>query len=331
MNINYGERALLLNYSTCYIERFIILDNPKFKDEETVNSFIASINKTLNRCIQELNIKIEGRTLPFMKVKKIIKEQDKIRIIISSLDSNNLLRDLDELDDFDIKKTSFLIKFIKLGPQRIITGSKERDINAEMLMDLESQVAAAVDIFLDIAMFHSYSFLDNMDLSAKKQFNKSKYEYFLNHNLNSYYRIEENSSPKFLSLAFAARTDIKKINLDKYVQLWNDLIEELYPSAIHAMPTPMEQIKKHRDLEMIDKRYSNERFWKKYSKGDYLLLRINRAPRMNKRKQQIADYFGIPKFHLGAIKIVPCHEYFNPFIKKQIDEHYVSAFKIVVT
>ena len=42
--------------------------------------------------------------------------------------------------------------------------------NAKMVIDKEDQLSAAVDIFLDIAMFNSYSFLNEMPHEEKVMF-----------------------------------------------------------------------------------------------------------------------------------------------------------------
>ena len=72
-----------------------------------------------------------------------------------------------------------------------------------------------------------------------------------------------------------------------------------------------------------------EVFWKKYS-GPSLLLRINSKPNTNERERILCNYFGITEFNVGEVKIVPLSEYYNPYLKQQIDELIVSAFKVIV-
>lgn len=69
--------------------------------------------------------------------------------------------------------------------------------------------------------------------------------------------------------------------------------------------------------------------WRDY-KGDYLLLRINKEPNTNSEKNKIINYFGLTEFNVGDTKIVTINEYFNPFIRKLINELVISAYKIVV-
>lgn len=61
-----------------------------------------------------------------------------------------------------------------------------------------------------------------------------------------------------------------------------------------------------------------------------MLLRINRGPHTNERREIISDYFGIETFSVGAVKLVPLNEYYMPFVNTQMRELYISAFKIIV-
>ena len=222
MGINYGERALLEQYSNNSIIRYVIVDNPKMSDEEK-NTFITRINRRLNYMIQTINIEVTGRTLPFIKIRRVVIENnDKLRIIINEMESSKTLKDYEVLEP---EKISHLINFRRNTSQRII---KVCDSfipgDAKMLIDVESQCAAAVDIFLDIAMFHSYSFLDQMALESKKEFNEAKFKHFIDKNYNCFYDIEKDNLPAFLSFAFAARTDINDFDLYFYCQCWDDFI-----------------------------------------------------------------------------------------------------------
>ena len=58
-----------------------------------------------------------------------------------------------------------------------------------MIVSPINQIAAAVDIFLDIAMYNSISFLRNKDLDFKKSFSKLKYDYARIKKWDSYFDI----------------------------------------------------------------------------------------------------------------------------------------------
>ena len=60
-------------------------------------------------------------------------------------------------------------------------------------------------------------------------------------------------------------------------------------------------------------------------------MRINKKPKSKDKRAEIINYFGIPKFHLGAIKIVDLEQYHNPRLNGYLKNGYVSAFKVVVT
>lgn len=330
MKIDYGEIALLINYSMYYIERYIIMDNPKLKNNEDIDKFIKTINKSLNKIIQEINMKIPNRIIPFVKVRKIVKDGNQLRIILSYIELSKNLEDFEELEDVDIDNISLLLHFKDIPPQRIIQAAKDIDADAELIVDIKCQIAAAIDVFLDISMFHSYSFLDSMDLNEKRSFNRTKYEFFIEKNYTSFYDIAEDNPPNFLSLAFAARKSVTEIDLDEYIGYWDDLIEKHYGTYRNTLQSPAEQMKNHKHAGMIEAKYFTDEYWSDYSNGAYIFIRINREPNDGKRKKQLCQYFGIPIFHVGATKVVPISEYRNEFLKKQIDEHYVSAFKIVV-
>lgn len=328
MKTDYGKAARIREYSKFQIVRHIIVDDRKMTEEQK-DQFVKNINIKLDYLIQDINAHVIGRTLPFVKVIRVFRSEETLRIIINNFDNT---KSLDEYDILEPEKISLLINFRDLEPQRIITVSDDLiPGDAKMLIDGRSQIAAAVDIFLDIAMFHSYSFLDELSIKDKKEFNKIKFEFFMNNKLDSFYVIDDKNLPDFLSFAFAARIDVNKFSVENYCDIWNEFIKQYFFSEKHLMISPEKQVALHSDKGMIDNRYFDACYWEKKSKGDYLLLRINRGPTTNKEKVEIANYFSVPKFHCGPIKVVPISEYNKPFVKKWIREYYISAFKIVVS
>ena len=204
--------------------------------------------------------------------------------------------------------------------------------SAKITIDKRDQISAAIDIFLDIAMFNSISFLREMTINEKQNFGKKKLQYFWDSrhfkDREIYYHIDKNNPPEYFSFAFSARTGPKQFDCFRYVSIWDNYLRENFSELKNENINPIEQIKKHRDYDNIDARYKSNDYWKD-KKGDYLLLRINRSPNDGDREAEFITYFGTSPIHDGIIKVVSISEYFNQWLKKQIDELYISAFKIV--
>lgn len=331
---NTFRPATMRNFSNYILERYILIDDASTTEAQK-DQLVKDINERLWLAIQETNMLIEGRILPFVVVRRVIVDNTKLRIIINDFDSNKAVNQYDEIREIDIHKLTHLINFKLLSPQRRIMVSD--DIipgNAKMIIDHKEQISAAVDIFLDIAMFNSYSFLREMELREKQAFSKVKLDFFLyNRNIldrEFYYFLDKNKPPKYFSFAFAARVDYNRFDFRKYIDLWNKFIEYKYNGFCNVNITPVEQIEFYKDKENIDKKYFDSSFWGNYS-GDYLLLRLNRKPNKYEHRIQLFNYFGITEMHEGATKLVPTVQYFDAFLKKQIDELYISAFKVVCT
>lgn len=94
----------------------------------------------------------------------------------------------------------------------------------------------------------------------------------------------------------------------------------------------IQQLKYHKSFGQItknDPNYNRTINWFD-EEGSKLILRINRKPKEKKKRNEVATYFGIPKFHLGTIKIVDLKEYYNPKLSYYLECGYVSAFKVIV-
>lgn len=333
---NIYRKATTKNFSTFAIERYILIDDITSTEQEK-DQFVKTINEQLWFAIQETNMFAHDRVLPFVTVRRVIQDNTKLRIIINDLDSTKKINDYEDLQELKVEELSHLINFRTLSPQRrVMVSDSFIPGNAKMIVDKNDQISAAIDIFLDVAMFNSISFLRDLDLNSKKQFSELKLNYFNKMKSvfdgNIYYYLEDDNPPSYFSFAFAARVDNKTIDYYKYVELWNVFLRERYPKQRNNNIFPVEQLKKYyRDIENIDNQYLNEKFWNNYH-GDYLFLRTNQRPNTKGRTYDIANYFGITsikEFHIGLTKVVPISEYFNPFLRKQLDELYISAFKII--
>ncbi len=329
---NTFREATMRNFSNYTLERYILIDDTSSDDEEK-DKFVKEINERLWMAIQETNAIVGGRVLPFVIVRRVVKDNTKLRIIINDFDSAKTINDFEELKEIDIEDITHLINFKTLTPQRrVMVSDQAIPGNAKIIIDKKDQISAAVDIFLDIAMFNSVSYLATMPLKQKQEFSKLKLGFYNRikdqNDYSCYYLIDRKESPSYFSFAFAARIDHKKIDYDNYVNIWNRFLKTEYPDCQNINVSPQEQLKFYRDRGNLDNKYFDSTFWEKY-KGDYLLLRINREPRDTDHAESLANNLGINEMHVGVTKLVPTSRYFESFIRRQIDELYISAFKIV--
>lgn len=328
---NEQRKGFTRNFSRYTIDRYIIIDNDLMNDTEK-DIFIKEVNERLWFAIQETNMLLEDRLLPFVVVRRVDVVDNKLRIIVNDFDSQRNLLNYDETENLDLTTVSHIINFKPLSPQRrIVISDHFIPGNAKMLIDEHEQVSAAVDIFLDIAMFNSISFLKNLSIEAKQQFNEIKYSFFERRKLRSFYTVDKKCPPHYFSFAFYAREDSTHIDYYRYVWIWKEFISQFFKNEHIENVLPEVALRDfYVDKGNIDKCYFDRRFWESQDKGAKLFLRTNRGPNTNERKQIISDYFGIESFSVGAIKLVPLHEYYMPFINTQMRELYISAFKIIV-
>lgn len=330
--------VLMRKYSTYTIERYIIIEDNRLNEQEK-DLFVKKINKALSLAIQETNAYVKGRTLPYVVVRRVVKDNSKIRVIISddNVDDHKPISEQAKTEDLDIENVSHIISFKRLEPRNIIrVGDELRPGTAEVWTNLTNQIAAAVDIFLDIAMFNSISyFRDKLTIAEKQDFNLIKLKFFRENDFNSYFIIDEAAPPSYISFSFAFRKSPKKIDYYGYVNCWEDFLEskyitEKYPNLTIENSNPEEQMKFHKSPIQIPDKYYTREYWEEYPKGEYLFLRIHSLPNTHERENIIRHYFGVPQCSVGPTKVVPIGEYFKPHVRLDIDEGNISAFKIVI-
>lgn len=332
---NEYRNGFMRNFSKFVIERYIIVDGNNMSTEEK-NCFVSDINEALWYAIQQTNLYVTNRILPFVIVRRVEETNDKLRIIINDIGIESEFKDYEPEHGrvLDKSELSHLINFKTVPPRRQIQVSDHLiPGNAKMLIGRPDEIAAAVDIFLDIAMFNSIDFLRSFDLQRKKDFSQIKYDFAQKHNFRSYYKCCEEDPPSYWSFAFSARKDCKDIDYYSYVSFWDLFLKETYPDKHfnqEPINPPCQQMKYHRDLDNLPKEMQTPKYWEHIPKGDYLVLRTNKEPNDSDRKMIICQLFGIPKFHIGAIKIIPTNDRSLEFIYHQMRELYISAFKVVV-
>lgn len=336
MSTNYWNEfrpGFMRNFSDYVIERYIIIDDDTMTDNEK-DKFVLSINEELWRVIQETNILAEGRILPFVRVRRVVDINDELRIIVNDIDSCSSFDDYENecKEKINIDQLSHLINFKTLSPRKQIQVS-DRLIpgNAKMIISRADQISAAVDIFLDIAMFNSYSFLHSLKIEQKREFNDYKFKFAKEHSLESYYQTSTNEPPAYWSMAFSARINNKSIDFYKYVRLWEIFIKSTpYSSNENMVIPPYEQLKSYRHISNLPNECFTKSFWEEFDKGDKLFIRINREPNDNEKKLMLTNLFGIPKFRVGAVNVLDIKDYYIHYIYQLMEELYISAFKVVV-
>lgn len=320
--------ANMKNFSGYTIDRYIMVEDDRSNEEK--DQFVKSINERLWCCIQEVNVRAKGIILPYVNVRRVYKDgNNQIRIVINNIESETTFNELTD-NVININELSHLINFRTTSPQRkIMVSDAAIPGNAKMIIDKEDQLSAAVDIFLDIAMFNAYSFFRNLSHQEKIWFSSIKYEYFTQLGENSYYLFSESEPPSYYSFAFSARIDGNNLDYAKYIELWENFINVKYSSCVNDVLSTVNQLKYHKDVGNLDKEYFEPEYWTNY-KGDYLLLRINKEPHKIVEKNKILNYFGLTEFSVGKTKLVTINEYFNPYIRKLINDLIISAYKVVV-
>lgn len=329
---NEKRKAPMRNFTNYIIERYMIIDNDNMNEQQK-DEFVKKINEELWYAIQETNAVFKDRILPYVVVRRAIKDKNdasKLRIIINDIDDTTEFGTIKGTEDIDISDLSHLINFKTLAPARRVIVCDERiSGNARMIIDIQDQISAAVDIFLDIAVFNSISFLEKLSISDRQKFSEKKLNFYINNNLGSYYFIDPDTPPTYFSLSFSARLNKETIDYDKYKYLWDEfLVQNGYNTKIINIPAE-QQILRHVEIGNLPSSVKTSEYWKNYA-GANLFLRINQKPEKVERKNILCNYFGITSFNIGETKIVPLSEYYNPYLKIQMNELIVSAYKIIV-
>lgn len=323
---NTFRDAVLYNFSTDIMERYVMIEKGNWSDNHK-DKLVKDINETLQFEIQKTNIYAEGRLLPYVIARRVfLSENNKIRVVIDEDDNQAAFcKTLNPLEYSHIVGISDGFG----NPRRIEFGDFKIVYNARVIFDSSDEINAAVDVLLDIAMFHSYSFLSELSVKDKQLFNEKKMEFFLKRENQNYYVFDHDNPPTYVSLAFLARELNGEFDSEQYVYLWNSFIEEYYPDEKNHPCSPAKQILYHEDFENLPKELSDSSYWKKYSHGDYLLLRINRDPNDIEKRRRLCEFFGISTFYIGATKLVPITYYFAPNVQQNLRELIISGFKIV--
>lgn len=320
---NIIRPEFLKNFTKKIKDRYILLEkgNQKFKD---INNLLFNINQELNIIIQNLNIKIKERQLPYITLKSCygnITSNKRVRVFLHNDDTDFFFeRDIKAQVETETE-ISHILDLLVASSFKMITIST-LSCDAELVIDHKLLKSAIIDILLDIVMFNSYSFLKSMSVIDKKRLSEEKYSYFKDEKLHCFYDCPDDKMI-YYSLAFSARHE-ENFNIDDYINLWDKFITKYYPNSMHKEKSIKEQLKQHVDYEELPK--STHKKFASLSPGAYLLLRTNQD-RTEDLHPEIYSLFGIKKYKKGKIKIVHIDEFEKyRILLENLD---VSAFKIV--
>lgn len=318
---NVIRKAPLANFTRNIKYRKIMVERHaynQFCDEITV--IMDHVNKT----IQEVALNVENRHVPFVVASPITYDTTTFsdsRIII--LPSENIY----EKHSYpsDRRNISHWIEFQFSAIYNQITFSNS-SCDAKLVIDKEFLIPAATDLFLDLAMFNSYSFLQNMSIDEKREFSRQKFEYFKSRNLPCYYFYDTSDTLLYYSLAFSARETSTSINISKYISLWDDFMQAYYPNSLHKEDDLESQLKQHIDFGQLPQQKILDELALLPS-GSYLLIRLNRQPRSKKLATEINAILGGSTLTGKNWKIIPLADYDR--IKKYTQNLYISAYKLI--
>lgn len=313
----------LKNFTKNIKERFILLEkgNQQFND---ISELVGAINQTINEIVQELNLKITDRQLPYITLKigygNVLNK--KVRVFLHNDDTDYFYeQDIQTQIETESEISHILDLLIATSFKKITISSLSCD--AELVIDYKLLKCAIIDILLDIVMFNSYSFLCDMDIKQKKKISEQKYIFYMKEKLPCFYDCPKDKI-LYYSLSFSARNNEEEFDLDSYINYWNKFIEVYYPNSVHKEKSIKEQIEQHVDYKELPKTVHKK--FDCLEQGAYLLLRTNKD-RTEKLHPSINTLFGISKYKKGKIKIIPVQS-FDEY-KPLMENLDVSAFKVV--
>lgn len=318
---NVFRKAPLANFTRNIKYRSIVVDRT------TYNQFFDKIISTMvevNKTIQEVSLNVEDRHIPFVIGSPITYDAPQIcdsRIVLLPAESKFEM----SFSPKDRCNISHWVEFQLSAVYKQITFSNS-SCDAKLVIDEEFLIPAATDLFLDLAMFNSYSFLQDMSVDEKRVFSKQKFEYFKHKNLPCYYAYDNSDTLLYYSLAFSARNTSKKIDIPLYIALWEDFLQTYYPGKLHKESSLESQLKQHKSFgqlpcqKILDELNSSPA-------GSYLLIRLNTHPRSSKLAAELNAILGGNTLTLKNWKIIPLNKYST--IQKYAETLHISVFKLI--
>lgn len=322
---NKIKPEFLKNFTKSVLSREISIENGKiFANYQEI---INSINTETNQIIQELNLVVQDRTIPYVTLTAQFGDPINKDARVAFINENSG-QDFEEkiqkgVAQIGITTSHMLVLVLADGYKNVEDSAFNLD--ADMIVAAEFFECAMIDILLDIAMFNSFSFFKNKGIKERHAFGMEKSIYAKEEGLPCFY-INESTKDQYYSFAFSARRSKEELDINSYIRIWNSFINDCYPSEKHTEGSIRVQLKQHVDYKELPVK-TISRKCKALDNGAYLLLRTNRD-RTEDIHERVFTLFGISEYEKGKIKIKPISDFekYKPILEN-LD---VSAFKIIV-
>lgn len=320
---NRVSKSPMKNFTRDTIYRNIVVESI---NNEEVCKDLSNTMDDVNQVIQEVNLRIKERQISYITAVPVnydyIQKPDDTRIVLRN---NKELFAINKHTAEEKKNVSHLVEFQLSAEYNQITFSNSI-FDAKLVIDKKYLSAATTDLFLDLVMFNSYSFLREMSIEEKKKFSKLKFDYFRTKKIKCFYTYDKGDELLYYSLAFSARETVNTINIPEYIALWNDFLRTYYPNEHHIENSLECQLKRHVDYGHLPSKKIIEQC-ERLPEGTYLFIKVNRKPRNPKNIKLMQAIFGSDTFTLGSWKIIPIDQYEG--IKRLTQPLYISAFKLI--
>lgn len=159
------------------------------------------------------------------------------------------------------------------------------------------------DIRLDILMFYFFS-LDELysNSDERRAFSRTKVKFVKDMNLQSYIGTIED--PEYVSMASFFRNG-KTYDWHGYIKTWKAMVDSIKQAhASYDTPAGIEMFKVHPKYKQISTRRLKI-LLEGLKTEKYYLIRTERRPREKKIQKEIMSRFGLEKWKIGKLKIVP--------------------------
>lgn len=332
---NQKGRSFLKNFTKDYITRTILTDKDliykKSIDDKTMVEKLKEINEKVNYYIQQLNL-IENRNIPYLSMRFSIELCGEVRMFLrNNAEAAHLILQVDDEEKRFVDITHLLDLYLVAGGQEFYNSDIE-NVNGKIVADFDLKEFAIMDIFIDIAMFNSFSFLKKLTKTQKKSFNKYKAQYYLDNHFNSLFDIVDEDNLDYYSFAFACHFTDENENIcfdcEQYVQIWHSFLSKYFQEKEHIESSLIDQLQMRVDDHIPHDYYKQ---FNEYAPGTYFVFRINKDKIPTKRRKSIDLIFGKEACGIGDLCIVDLETAKNYFeiYYELFTELYIAAFKVV--
>lgn len=331
---NANQYNVLVEYSA-QVETRMVFSPQQGGFDNGFPYFLSKATAKLNHAIAQLNLLIE-RNIPYMSISHLPYVNELTRMAVRRLPDINWNALLFQIDSSiaSLANISHILDLFQCGG-RLDMNHSAQGMNAQIAFDDDLIELVIIDIFLDVAMFNSYSFLQNLSLEKRQQFSRDKYKFFVERGLDCLFTDESDGTLDYYSFAFSCHSNRDEIanapnyryelDLEKYIGIWDAFLAEYFPDQTHKNLCINDQLamRINNHLPLDTPNLFNEK-----PSGIYFLLRTERKNIPKKYESRVCALFGIPQCTVGQLHVIPIKD----FVKYQDLYQYadISAFKVIV-